>query len=66
MPIHSLSCQKRYVLQGGILLTGAFSGMVNENDHGYPGSLRKLTEKLNHLDQVNLRGYGVAILAVER
>ncbi|WP_338040599.1 beta-galactosidase trimerization domain-containing protein [Limosilactobacillus secaliphilus] len=50
---------KRYVQQGGILLTGAFSGMVNENDNvylgGYPGGLRKLTgiwiEELDHLDQ---------------
>ncbi len=36
-----------YVQNGGTLLTGAFSGMVNENDNvylgGYPGGLRKLT-----------------------
>lgn len=50
---------EKYVQQGGTLLTGAFSGMVNENDNvylgGYPGGLRKLTgiwiEELDHLDQ---------------
>lgn len=50
---------EEYVQNGGTLLIGAFSGMVNENDNvylgGYPGGLRKLTgiwiEELDHLDQ---------------